>query len=67
VLGIWMLDEEVRHIEIKTGKHFDMNLLIDWCQVSSISALFLMELLLQAVNSCMKTFMFNSGTNSVVA
>ena len=31
--------------------HFDMNHLIDWCQVSSISALFLTELLLQAVNS----------------
>ena len=31
--------------------NFDMNHLIDWCQVSSISALLLMELLLQAVNS----------------
>jgi hypothetical protein len=28
-----------------------MNHLIDWCQVSSISALFLKKLLLQAVNT----------------
>ena len=38
--------------ENNRGNHFDMNHLIDWCQVSSVSALFLMGLLLQAVNSC---------------
>ena len=43
---------EDRQAENDEGNHFDMNNLIDWCQVSSVSALFLTELLLQAVNTC---------------
>jgi hypothetical protein len=43
---------EDRQTENDKGNYFDMNHLIDWCQVSSISALFLTKLLLQAVNSC---------------